>query len=684
MQGFVQQRVQGGMLLYRWRWLTFLFLLGFNLLFAQSTELSPDAVLAKVDGEEITLEELAYAYQKTPRKEQVDIVNIPYDSLRAFLDLYINFRLKVLEAKSRGYDRDSSVLAEIRRHRNSIAIPYFFERVLIDPYVEKVAKRREWELKASVILIGIKDKKDSAEAYARARRLIDSLKHGADFAAFARQYSDDRFTAQKGGELPWVTGGQILREIEDPLYQLKEGEVYPEPIKTRFGFFIVKLLKKEPHIVVRARHILITPSAKRDSAAARQLADSLLQLLRNGADFAELAKKFSDDKYSAPKGGDLGGYYSRSLGFMKLGARRLVPEFEEAMFALKDGEISDVVQTSYGFHIIRRDSSKRIRAEDVVEDVKRYYKTTYFQQDRKRFLDSMRKVLGYGWNEFVFQQFIAGLDTNQTTLDSAWDAGIPDVLKKEVLYRTPYGGLTVGAWIDSLKTLPKYRGVGLKPRQMRSAINRAMELVLLEDLTKDLEKQYPEFARLMREFHDGILLFRVENEEVWSKLRFDSARARAYYDSTKDRYWTGDRYDISEIYVLSKKEADSLLTFLKAHPDKFDSVAAARTQRRGYREKQGYWGELDSKQHPLAQKIKQHNPKQGEILLVPYERGYSIVLIHRILPPRQKTFEEAIPDFATQLQDQMQQELTQRWIAKLRKKFPVWINEELIRKVWKK
>ncbi len=651
-------------------------------LFAQS--IAPETVLATVDGEKITFEELAYAYKKTPRKAEADLLKIPYDSLRQFLDLYINFRLKVLEAKSRGYDKDSSVLAEIRRHRNAIAVPYFFERTLIDPYAKKVAKRREWELKAAVILIGKKQGGDSAVAYRRAQQLIDSLRQGADFAALAKKYSEDRFSAEKGGELPWITGGQVLREIEDPLYTMQVGEVYPKPIPTKFGFFIVKLLKKEPHIIVRARHILITPSAKRDSIAARRLADSLLQLLRNGADFATLARTFSDDQHSAKQGGDLGGYYSRSLGFLKFGGRRLVPEFEKAMFALKDGEISGLVRTSYGFHIIRRDSSKRVRAEDVLEDVKRYYKTTYFQQDRKHFLDSMRKVLGYRWNEFVFKQFMEALDTTQTTLDSAWDQGVPEVLKDEILYYTPSGGLTVGAWIDSLKTLPKYRGVGLKRKQMRSAIERAMELVLLQDLTKDLEKEYPDFARLMKEFHDGILLFRVENEEVWSKLRFDSARARAYYDTTKERYWTGKRYEVSEIYLLSKKKADSLYTLLRQQPQLFDSLAATKTHRRGYREKSGYWGEVDTKQHPLAQKIDAEQPKEGEILLIPYERGYSIVLVHRILPPRQKTFEEAIPDFATRLQDQLQAELTQRWIAKLRKKFPVSVNEELIRKVWKK
>lgn len=646
------------------------------------TSIDPSTVIAVVDTEKITIQDLEFAYKKTPYRQYQNFMEIPYDSIRSFLDLYINFRLKVLEAKNRGYHKDSALLAEIQSHRNAIAIPFYFERVLIDPNAWKIAKRREEELKIAVILVGKQE--DSLKALQKALQLLDSLHDGKDFAELARRHSDDKFSADKGGELPWITGGQILRELEDAVYTLKPGQLYKSPVNTKFGYFIAKLLRREPHILVKGRHILITVSASRDSLAALRRADSVLQALRQGADFAALAKQYSDDRNSANNGGDLGGYYSRSLGLIKYGGRRFVPEFETALFNLKDGEISQIIKTNFGYHIIRRDSSKRMSAGEALEDAKRYYKATYFQEDRRKFLDSAGRALGFGWNEVVFQKFIEHLDTTKTTLDSAWDSTVPQSLRNEILYYTSEGGLTVGAWIDSLKNQTKYQGVALRTIQMRSAINRAMENVLLQTLTKDLEKRYPDFAQLMREFFDGMLLFKIESEEVWNKVRFDSIRARSYYDSTKQRYKTGKRYEISEIYILSKKVADSLYSYLQSHPDEFSAIAEQTTQRHGYREKKGYWGEVDSSVHPIAQKISEKNPAPGSIILLPYERGYSIVYVHNISPPRMKTFEEAIPDFAPQLQEEIQKEISQSWLSQLRRKYKVRVNDNLIRKIWKK
>jgi len=134
--------------------------------------------------------------------------------------------------------------------------------------------------------------------------------------------------------------------VEDAAYSLKKaGDIYPNIVKTRFGYFIVKLLKNEPRVSLKSSHILIA-TQNNDSLGAIRKADSIRTLLKNGASFSLLARENSDDKTSGQRGGELGGWYSRSQGFEGTQNQRLVPEYEEALFSLKaDGDISEIIYT---------------------------------------------------------------------------------------------------------------------------------------------------------------------------------------------------------------------------------------------------------------------------------------------------------------------------------------------------
>jgi peptidyl-prolyl cis-trans isomerase SurA len=219
---------------------------------------------------------------------------------------------------------------------------------------------------------------------------------------------------------------------------------------------------------------------------------------------------------------------------------------------------------------------------------------------------------------------------------------------------------------------------------LKQAAERATTPTLIEYLTRDLERQYPEFAHLMQEFRDGLLLFRVEQLELWNKLaRFDTAAARAYYDSTKQRYFTEPVYDLSEIYLMSDSLARALRHQLDSGAD-FALLAEQYTQRPGYRERKGHWGKLTPKQSQLAALAEQQQAKKGDILgPLPYENGYVILRVNDYEPPRQKSFEEAIPDFAAAFQDQQQKLLTEGWLQQLRQRFPVRINAAVLDRLFR-
>ena len=180
-------------------------------------------------------------------------------------------------------------------------------------------------------------------------------------------------------------------------------------------------------------------------------------------------------------------------------------------------------------------------------------------------------------------------------------------------------------------------------------------------------------------------MFKVEDIEVWSKLKFDSTLARVYWDSTKTRYHTEPSYDISEIYILSDSSAKAIYKELTDGDKVFDTLASQNTQRAGYREKKGKWGKVTPKNNKLARIAADKNAQAGMIIEPqPYEKGFSIIKVNSYEPVRQKTFEEAIPDFAPAFQDQIQKKLSMAWLNNLRDKFNVKVYTDKIDKIIKK
>ena len=366
---------------------------------------------------------------------------------------------------------------------------------------------------------------------------------------------------------------------------------------------------------------------------------------------------------------------------MESSAFPLVAEFESSLYALKDGEISGVVPTNFGFHILKRESSKQPDLKSEYEELRKIYKRLYFKPDQTELLDSLKKRYNFRILDDVLYQFASQLDTNGTNVAPDWDKNVTEKVKNSVIYEIMGKKVPVSELVDKFKNDPKMHGVPLSPNGIRAAVNSIVEPIVFAEVAKNLEKEYPDFESLMKEFRDGILLFKVEAMEVWDKMKFDTVLAKTYYDSTKTKYMTDDTYDISEIYFLDKNTADSVYNKLLSDGS-FDEIATKDTQRSGYREKNGNWGKLSVKTSAMARHARDENAKPGQILK-PYvnEPGFSIIRVNGYFPPRMKTFEEAIPDFSPQYQEILQSKLSKKWLDSIRKKNPVKINDKELNKL---
>ncbi len=635
-------------------------------------------VVATVGSEKITFENLEKAFQKNMNRRQTKLKEVSQDSVLDFLDLYIKYRLKVNDAVKRGFENDSSVVADLAQNRKLLAENYYYENKLIAPGIEELLNKRSRELKIAIILVS--NKKGvvggAEESGKKAEEALEKIKAGADFSEIAKEYSSDPRTAESGGVINnYITAGKVNYEIEKVIYAAKPGEVWPEVVDLGFGSLIVKVLENVPRIKVKASHILISTGSESDSLLNIQEADSIITLLKAGDDFNKLAEDNSDDPSSAMRGGQLSSFYSRSSGFDDSGAP-VVTEFEEAMFAMKDGEISGKVFTDYGIHIIRRDSTRAFDPEAEREEMRKVYKRLYLKKAKEKLLDSLAKSYGFKLYDNTLTALTSAIDTTKTNLDSAWTSKIDNNLASQQLYMIFNKSYTVQDFVKKSINDNGLRGQSLNEKGIRATIDKIIKPMVFDEATRNLENENEDFASLMNEFHDGILLFRVEALEVWDKLGFDSTLAREYWEQRKENYVIDDRYSVIEIYVLTDSMANAIYD-RAMKGEEFSKLAAESTMRDGYREKQGNWGIVHAGNNALAQNAKAADATAGAILK-PFKngKGWSIIKVVSKEPNIVKTFEQAIPDFAAEFQDMMQKKLTKQWLDRVKNDFPVEIYKE--------
>ena len=237
----------------------------------------------------------------------------------------------------------------------------------------------------SHILMQIKARgKAREEALKKIREIRQKILNGADFAAMARLYSEDPGSASRGGELGFIQRGDFVPEFERVAFSLSPGEI-SDVVETRFGFHIIQMIEKRGE-KINVRHILIRlKPTEKDAELTRKLLAAVRDSILQGASFAEMAKKYSDDETTKDNGGNLGWFEVDKLQ---------LPEFKKAIQGLKPGEISEPFRTQYGYHIVkvnaRRKAGKLTLEKDwqQIEQMALNYKRS---KKFKEWVDNLRK-----------------------------------------------------------------------------------------------------------------------------------------------------------------------------------------------------------------------------------------------------------------------------------------------------
>ncbi len=613
-------------------------------------------VLAKFGDQKITLGDFEKAYNNNVGNNDA-VKKDSLSKLKNFLNLYVDFRMKLRDAEVRGFDSDSEMQNELLDYKKKVGVTYFLETHLVDPAIHQLYDRREWEYRVSHIMIR-PDSTGDAAAKKLAEDLLDSLKNGADFATLAKKYSQDRYSASDGGDIFYITAGEVPPEFEDAVYATQPGHIYPHVVKTPFGYHIIEVTDKRLRIPeIRASHILAsfyTKSKVPDTTAARLKIDSAMAELKAGVDFADVAKKFSDDFGSKQQGGDLG-YF---------GIRMMVKPFAEAAFNLKKvGDISPIIETRYGFHIIKLTGIKpRPTFEEDKDNLTKIYKRTRYQAQYDSLIAELRKKFDYRINDVVYNEVAAQGDTGKINLDN------PDIdkIKNDSLFYFNGGSVSVDEFFNKLDSQPGYSPKFLNTAGFKQAVDKVSGDVLLEQQALILDKTDPRFASLMKNYKDGIYIFKLQQDEVWNKLKVDSTDLYKYYLANKEKYKWPNRVEFKEIYSRSDSAINHYYDLLK-QGESFDSLASKYTERSGYKAKAGDWGLVDVNSSDLAKDADKLEQPGDYSKPISFEGGFSIIYLVKKDPAHDKTFEEARAEVSGAYQEVESKKLENDYIDYLTK-----------------
>jgi peptidyl-prolyl cis-trans isomerase SurA len=642
-------------------------------------------VVAEVGSEKITIAELQRAYEKNLGKNETPLLGKSKEEFNRFLNMYIDYKLKVIDAKEKGFLNDPDVMAEVELNKQLIAKSFYLDKEFEEPRINEILNKRKLEFRFAYIIIPFQDENASGESRGTAYNVMERLKKGEDFGELAKIFSKDLKTASNGGVVEsWVTGGQLQKQLETPLLTIKPGEIYPFIVETNYGFFILKLLEREQRLRHKGGHLLVQfqGNAPEDTLNAYNKMEKILKELKSGKKFEMLALEYSDDISTRDSGGRFSNWYSRSTGFENNGSP-LVKPFEDGFNKLKPGEISDIVMTEYGLHLIKKYETQPLDEEFEIKKVKEVFKKAYHSKELRIFTDSIASMFGFAVFDNVRDDFQEYVDTLKTNLGTTWADSIPKKMYSKKLFSFNEKLYTVEDFINASNTDKRLKGFLLSDEGMYLAFMKMIEDDLFKLATQNLEKKYPEFSLISEEFLNGSILFKAEEIEVWQKNKLDSSIAIAYYDTTKNSYLTNWQYDLYEIFQFSEKNINATLEKLKNGED-FIQLASLETQREGFREKSGYRGILDAGKDPLAKKINPDEIRENEVYgPIELDRGFSLVKCVKKFPPRVMTLEEAFPLISPKALEISQNNLKEQWLNNVRQKHKVKINNATINKLFK-
>lgn len=650
-----------------------------------------DDIVLEVAGEKIHKEEFVRMFKKNSLSKDSIISKSELDD---YLELFINYKMKLAQARELGLDTTKSYIDEVNHYREQLVAPYLNDASVSEQLVKEAYDRSKEIVYASHILISIPANarpEDTLAAYNKALNIRKRALAGEDFGKLAEEFSDDPSAKDRvddkthaaikgnGGSLGYFSSMSMIYPFENACYSMKAGEI-SMPVKTRFGYHIIKLHDRVPAFcsTMDIAHIWVGTS-NHSEEEAKALINKAWQDLNNGTSFDSVAAAYSEDKYSSVSGGVLSNQRINTLPV----------EYVEQLKSLQPQQISKPFKSRLGWHIVKPldyrplpsfDKQKHSIEERISKDERSYKTVESFAQKSKQ--------------EYGFKENKARLEgivkiVTDSVFEGTWK--IPaDFDDKEELFRIGDYSYTVTDFAKEIELNQRKQ----TPEYIPEFIEHVYRDVVLEQVIRyadsRLEDKYPDLKATVDEFRDGILIFAITDKIIWNKSITDTAGLKAFYEANKEKYKWDKRASVTLWSVDAEqknlKTLEKVLTksIKKSWGDEetVNKTAEAFKIKTDADKKISHkWFKFEQGDNKIVDKLVWDNTsiKNNSVIVdtVNSSKKSTAIVFHEFIPPEIKTLDEckgmATSDYQTMLE--------KKWIDDLRSKYTYKVNQEVYRSI---
>ncbi len=517
-----------------------------------------DPVLFRIEDREVTLSEFEQIYRKNNIEASIADPREPAE----YLEMYINFRLKVREAKALGLDTTASFREEFAAYRSQLAEQYLADSEVTEQLVKEAWERMQYDVRASHILLTLDPNalpEDTLEAYNRLMAVRERIINGEDFAEVAREVSEDPYArdvepgggqpARRGnsGDLNYFTVFNMVYPFESAAYNTPVGEV-SKPVRSDSGYHLIKVYDRLPAMgSARVAHImLMTPpgTSEQELAMKEELINQLYERVQEGEDFGELASEYSEDRQSSGRNGEMPSFTSS----------RIVPEFVKAINKLdQEGDISPPVRSDYGWHIIKLlERTRPPGFEEMYDELRmRVERDSRSRLKQDIFIARLKDDYGFVENREALEEFYELVD--ESIFMGEWEL-TEEITPDKVLASIGPAEMSQMEFAQYLQDNQRRQN----PDNVRYIVNRHYRefvnkgILAYED--SRLEEKHPDFASVVKEYYDGILLFEITDKKVWSKATSDTTGLKQYFEDNREAYPPGELKDVRGMVIADYQD----------------------------------------------------------------------------------------------------------------------------------
>ena len=634
--------------------------------FSQETK---KEVLFTIDGKPYYTDEFVRVYNKN-----LDLVKDDSQrNLDNYLDLYVGYKLKVSKANKLGLQDGKQYQNELRTYRTQLSKNYLTDTKVTKELVDEAYQRSLKEIRASHILFLVDENAapaDTLKAYNKALDVRKKALAGEDFGKLAEQYSEDPSAKENKGDLGYFSVFRMVYPFESGAYDTPKGQI-SKPVRTSFGYHLIKVndIRDNRGDVTVAHIMVMKPKDNAEEAAkAKNTIFDIYKKLNQGEDFATLATQFSQDKSSASSGGQLNKFSSGELSS---------EEFENAAFALKNpGDISAPVESQFGWHIIKLIEKHKAKSQ---ADVQADFETRISRDDRSKLItasinEKLRKKYAVKKDAKVYANAVKQI--NDKIYTQTWE--LPknaDALTQTIATINNDKKITEKDFLTYVSGQQK-AGLTIKPvaKLADALFTQYTDEQLGIYYNDNLEKEFTDFAVVMEEYRDGLLLFELMEKEIWEKAKTDTIGLQKFYQAHVNDYQWKDRVDVEIYSSTSEDVAKQARKLLKKGKDaQYIKEKLNTADKVNVIEKAGIF-ETDSNALP-----KMDSWKTGLSDVFKDGNYYYVVKTNKLLAKGPKTFEES----KGRVINDYQQYLESTWVQDLRKEYTVQVNNDVLAKVKK-